>query len=122
MEAVSLGFCNETLLNWFFPKTGKWLTLFDSEIVYTTEDEINITRGKELDTIRSEEEIDVFWHGYVMGKWDMIKLKCRNSNTHPWYLQRLNLFYKIYLFFSALLICILGLKLTSLSRPFIVNI
>jgi len=64
---------NRTMMDRFSEKTGKQLVLFDDEIVYTTEDEAEVLRGTEMESLKFERELAEFWHGFVMGRWDEVK-------------------------------------------------
>ena len=71
---------NDGMLKQFFARAGKQLTLFDDEIVYTTEDEIAIERGTELDPLKFEKELAFNWHGLAMGKLDEFKSQYDHSD------------------------------------------
>lgn len=69
-----------TLMDQFFQKMGKHLELFEDEIVYTTEKEIQIERGRTLDPSVFQRELDFFWKGFVQKKWDEVKASYEYSD------------------------------------------
>jgi len=64
---------NQTLTNQFQLKVGVKLELFDDEVVYSTENEMRIERGTDLEPLNFEKELDQFWEGYVKGNLNIMK-------------------------------------------------
>ncbi|OGB98532.1 hypothetical protein A2V82_02365 [candidate division KSB1 bacterium RBG_16_48_16] len=69
------GIFNRVMLERFADKTGKKLSCYQEEIVYTTEDELLVKRGDKIDDVNFARALDAFWTGFVGGDWNAVRTR-----------------------------------------------